>query len=196
MPGIAIKPLVVTELQRQINQELGAAHSYLALGVWCDAQNLKGFARYFSTQAAEEREHAQKFIRHLLDRGVSPAPTALPAPKSNFSDLLEVARHAQAMERENTVGINACYSAALAQQDYPAQVAAAMVHRGTGRGGKLGRRNGRSRSAGELPAHKATSTGTSSGTSAKRASTPPSAKNPDRRVPRRRGIAGGVNSLR
>jgi ferritin len=101
---------------------LGAAQSYLALGVWCDAQNLKGFARYFSTQASEERQHAQKFVQHVLDRGVVPVLAALPAPKANFSDLLEVARHAQAMEQANTVGINACYAAALAQQDYPAQV--------------------------------------------------------------------------
>jgi len=122
MPGIAIKPKVVTELQRQINQELGAAHSYLALGLWCDAQNLKGFARYFSTQSFEERGHAQKFMQHLLDRGVLPALATLPAPQASFSSLLEAARHAQAMEQANTVGINACYAAALAEQDYPAQV--------------------------------------------------------------------------
>jgi ferritin len=122
MPGIAIKPQVVTEIQRQINQELGASYSYLALGVWCDAQNFKGFARYFSTQAFEERKHAQKFIQHLLDRGVSPELAALEAPQAKFSNLLDVARRAQAMEQANTAGINSCYAAALAGQDYPAQV--------------------------------------------------------------------------
>jgi len=122
MPGIAIKPRVLTELQRQVNDELGAAQSYLALSIWCDAQNLKGFAAYFSTQAFEERTHAQKFIDHLLDRGVMPVLTALPAPQSHFAGLLELARRAQAMEQANTVGINACYTAALADADYPAQV--------------------------------------------------------------------------
>jgi ferritin len=122
MPGIAIKSQVAGELQRQINQELGSAHAYLALAIWCDAQNLKGFARYFSTQAAEERQHAQKFIQHVLDRGMTPALASLPAPKGNFATLLDVARQAQAMERGNTAGINACYAAALAEQDYPAQV--------------------------------------------------------------------------
>jgi len=122
MPGIATKPQVVIEIQRQINDELGAAHAYLALAVWCQAQNLKGFARYFSTQAFEERQHAQKFLQHLLDRGVVPVLAALAAPKTDFSSLLDIARQAQAMEQANTRGINACYAAAVAQQDYPAQV--------------------------------------------------------------------------
>jgi len=122
MPGIAIKPRVLTELQRQVNDELTAAQAYLALSIWCDAQNLKGFASYFSTQAFEERQHAQKFIDHLLDRGVTPVLTAMAAPQANFATLLDVALRAQAMEQANTVGINACYTAALAEPDYPAQV--------------------------------------------------------------------------
>ncbi|MGA2441045.1 MAG: ferritin [Tepidisphaeraceae bacterium] len=122
MPGIAIKAAMVTELQRQLNQELGAAHSYLALAAWCNAQNFKGFARYLSKQAVEERQHAQKFMQHLLDRGVLPVLTSLDAPPPDFSSLMEVARHAQGMEQANTAGINACYAAAVREQDYPAQV--------------------------------------------------------------------------
>ena len=122
MPGIAVKAAVVTELQRQFNQELGAAHAYLALAAWCDAQNFKGFARYFSKQAEEERQHAQRFMQHLLDRGVLPVLKSLDAPTSDFSSLLDVARRAKGMEQTNTTGINACYAAALREQDYPAQV--------------------------------------------------------------------------
>ncbi len=122
MPGISIKPVVLTELQRQFNHELGAAHSYLALAVWCDVQNLKGFARYFSKQAGEERDHAVKFINHLIDRSAPVPLTALSAPRNDFSSIVEVARHAQAMERANTAGIHACYAAALKENDYPAQV--------------------------------------------------------------------------
>jgi ferritin len=122
MPGIAIKPNVLAEIQRQYNHELAAAHAYIALSIWCDNANLKGFARYFAKQAGEEREHALKFIKHLLDRG-APAPlTEIPAPRVGFLSILEVAKHAQAMERTNTLGIHACYQAALADNDYPAQV--------------------------------------------------------------------------
>ena len=122
MPGITIKTAVITELQRQLNHELSAAHAYLALAVWCDDQNLKGFARFFSKQAAEEREHAQKFMTHLLDRGVSPKLAAIPEPRSNFAALLDVVQHAQAMEQANTAGVNACFETAVREADYPAQV--------------------------------------------------------------------------
>ena len=111
-----------SELKRQLNHELNAAHSYLALSIWCAAQNQKGFARFFAKQAGEERKHAQKMIDHLVDRGV-PAPVeALPAPRQDFSSLLDIALHAQAMERANTRGINAVFEAALAAKDYPVQV--------------------------------------------------------------------------
>jgi ferritin len=117
-----IPPKVLSELNRQFNQELSASHSYRALSLWCEEQNLKGFARYFAKQVGEEQDHAAKISGHLIDRGVLPELTAVPAPKGEFKSLLEVAQHAQSMERNNTQGINSVYEAALAVKDYPAQV--------------------------------------------------------------------------
>lgn len=114
-------PKVVDALQRQLNQELAAAHSYTQLGVWSDDQNLHGFRDWFYKQAGEERAHAQKFIDHLLDRNIQPALAALPAPQAQFPGLLEVAHHALHMEQDNTRGITACYEAAQAARDYLAQ---------------------------------------------------------------------------
>jgi ferritin len=113
---------VLNELNRQLNHELGAAHAYLALSHWCLARNLKGFAAFFAKQSAEEREHADKFIRHALDRRAAPVLAALAAPKQEFENLLAVAIQAQAMEQANTRGIHAVYEAALAAKDYPTQV--------------------------------------------------------------------------
>src|SRR5690242_12298926 len=122
MPASAIRPGVLKELQRQVNQELGASHAYLSLAAWCHGQNLKGFARYFSKQSAEERGHAQKLAQHLLDRGSLPHFGPIPQPPAQFSGLLDVARQALAMEQANSAGIDACYTAALGETDYPAQV--------------------------------------------------------------------------
>ena len=122
MPGIPVKPAVSNELNRQLNHELGAAHSYLAMAAWCEDQNFKGFARYFVKQAGEEQEHARRFMGHLIDRAVNPSLAALPAPRGSFGSLLEVAQHARTMEQSNTAGINAAYEAALAAKDYPAQM--------------------------------------------------------------------------
>jgi len=113
---------VLTELNRQLNRELAAAHHYRALSLWCSGENLKGFASFFARQSGEEQEHAGKIAEHLIDRGAQPELAAIPAPAQNFKSLLEVARHAQEMEQANTGGVNAVYEAALAAKDYPTQV--------------------------------------------------------------------------
>ena len=123
MPGTPVPAALIGELQRQLNHEYGAAHAYAALAIWCADQNLKGFARYFHKQSAEEREHAQRLVDHLIARGVMPEVSALQAPRTRFESLLDVARHAQSMEQANTAGILQAYKAALKEGDLPAQVA-------------------------------------------------------------------------
>jgi len=122
MPKSKISENLVEELNRQFNLELAAAHSYLALSVWCDVNNLKGFGKYFIKQATEERGHAERIIKHLTDRGLVAEVAEVPQPKQEFKTLLEVAQQAQAQEHSNTQGINMVYEAALATKDYPAQV--------------------------------------------------------------------------
>ena len=109
------------ELNRQFNQELAAAHGYLALSIWCEARNFKGFARYFVKQAGEERIHADRILTHMLDRGMTPEVGGLPSPKQEFRTLLEVAQQAHAQELTNTQGVHSVYEAAVAAKDYAAQ---------------------------------------------------------------------------
>ena len=122
MPNTTIPAKVLTELNRQINQELGAAHSYRALSLWCADQNFKGFAQFFHKQAAEELEHSEKLANHVQDRRGRTELGAIAAPKQNYRTLLEAAQQAQVMEQANTQGVNAVYEAALAAKDFPAQV--------------------------------------------------------------------------
>jgi len=122
MHAAKIPAKVLAELNRQYNQELNAAHSYRALALWCEDQNLQGFSRYFAKQVGEEYIHANKIAVHVIDRGLLPETAAIAAPKVHFKSLLEVAQLAQTMEHENTQGINSVYEAAFAAKDYPAQV--------------------------------------------------------------------------
>ncbi|MGA2787750.1 MAG: ferritin [Verrucomicrobiota bacterium] len=122
MAKTKIPAKTLTELNRQLNCELTAAQAYLGLSVWCASRNLTGFAAFFSKQSGEEREHAEKIMKHVHDRGIAPELTAIVAPKQSFKSLLEVVEQAQAMEEANTRGINAVYEAAVATKDYPAQV--------------------------------------------------------------------------
>lgn len=122
MANSKIPAPVLTELNRQYNQELSSAHSYRALSLWCEERNLKGFACYFDKQAAEEHAHARKIAAHLIDRHALPETAALPAPILSFKSLLDAAQHAYGMEQTNTKGVHSVYEAGLAAKDYPSQV--------------------------------------------------------------------------
>ena len=115
-------PAIVTALQNQAEHERFASASYLALSLWCENANFSGFAEFFRKQAAEEAEHTEKLHEHLLDRGVMPVLSALPAPKQDFTDLVACASHAVNLEKENSKGIHGCYETALAVKDYPSTV--------------------------------------------------------------------------
>jgi ferritin len=120
-----MSPKVITALEKQATHELFAAQSYLAMSCWCEVQQHSGFAAFFRKQAGEEREHADKLLKHLTDRDVVPHIGALAAPTTEFKNLAEVAKAAYDFERANTEGIHAAYEAALAAKDYPTQV---MLH--------------------------------------------------------------------
>ncbi len=122
MANSSISKQVLAELNRQLNHELSAAHAYLAVSIWCEVRTFKGFAAFFEKQAGEEREHAQKMIQHVLDRGALPELAAVPSPRQEFGSLLEAVQQVQDMEQVNTQGINAVYEAAIAAKDYPVQV--------------------------------------------------------------------------
>ena len=114
-----MNPSIQAALTDQANHELYASHAYRAMAIWCDDQDYNGFAKFFSDQAGEELEHADKFIRHLLDRGVMPKLTALEAPTVEFSKLIEVAKLAQTLEQRNSANIHQCYEIAQEVKDYP-----------------------------------------------------------------------------
>ena len=58
-----------TLLNEQVNNEHGAALIYTQLAYEMDNLSFPGMRDWFFKQAEEEREHAQKFAEHLLDRG-------------------------------------------------------------------------------------------------------------------------------
>ena len=58
-----------TLLNAQVNNEHGAALIYAQLAYEMDNLSFPGMRDWFFKQAEEEREHAQKFAEHLLDRG-------------------------------------------------------------------------------------------------------------------------------
>ena len=58
-----------TLLNDQVISEYGASMVYTQLAFEMDNLSFPGMRDWFFKQAEEEREHAQKFAEHLLDRG-------------------------------------------------------------------------------------------------------------------------------
>jgi ferritin len=109
-------------LSEQLGGELYSSHLYLAMSAYCESVNLPGAAHWFRLQADEERGHAMRFFRFIVDRGgrVSLGPIAGPPP--GFASLLDAFQQALAAERQVTANIDRLYGMAVAEGDYASQV--------------------------------------------------------------------------
>ena len=108
-------------LNRQINQELAAAHQYLAMALHFDETDLPGFSSWMRAQHREELAHADRLMDYVVDRGGHVALGAIPIPKSAFASAIEVFEDALGTERENTTSINELYTIARQHDDFATQ---------------------------------------------------------------------------
>jgi ferritin len=113
---------IETAMNRQIGAELASAHLYLAMSAYCEAESLPGSAHWFRIQADEERAHAMRFFRHVVDRGGRVRLEGLDAPPAAFGSPREALERALEHEREVTSMIDALYALAVRHDDYASQV--------------------------------------------------------------------------
>ena len=109
------------ELNRQVNMELGASHTYLAMAGYFEGRTLPGFAHWFMVQSKEEREHALRIYKYLNDRGASISLSALPEPQNEYASPLAVVEAALEHEKKVTASIHSIYKQAGEHQDYATQ---------------------------------------------------------------------------
>jgi ferritin len=95
----------VDALNEQIANEFAAAHQYVAIGVHYEADTFPRLARFFHEQAEEEREHAMKMVRYLLDVSAPVRLDSIRAPRREFADHVEPIKAALEQERAVTVQI-------------------------------------------------------------------------------------------
>ncbi len=115
---MAISRKIEAAINKQINHELMAAYSYLAISAWFEQENLTGFASWFMQQRQEELEHAQRLYQYQLNRGGKVALEALPKPKATFTTALAAFKASFELEKANTRAINALYQLAKAEDDF------------------------------------------------------------------------------
>jgi ferritin len=119
MPALSKK--IEVALNRQINQEMAGAYSYLAMAGFFEAKKLAGFASWMHAQRAEELEHAMRLFRYVLDRGGQIDLASVEKPRHHYTGVREAFETALELEQLNTKGINELYAMAVAENDYATQ---------------------------------------------------------------------------
>ena len=106
------------EINEQIGHEFSAMLQYVAIATYFDGEGLPMLARHFYRQAEEEREHAMRFVKYMVDAGGQVAIPEIPAVKSGFSSAEEAVK--LSLERELTVTkqINELMDRAISEKDH------------------------------------------------------------------------------
>jgi ferritin len=108
------------QMNEQIGHEFGASLQYVNIAAYFDDAGLPVLTQHFFKQANEEREHAMKFVRYLLDAGGKVAIPTIPAPRSEFASAEEAVGLALEWEYTVTKQINALLDRATSERDYVA----------------------------------------------------------------------------
>ena len=112
---------VSAAINEQVGHEFLASQQYYAIAAHYDGEGLTVLARHFYRQAEEEREHALKFLKYLVDTGAPVRIPAIPAPRAEFNGVEEPVALALEHEKKVTAQIEAIYALAVETKDYATQ---------------------------------------------------------------------------
>jgi ferritin len=111
---------VVEAINRQINSELSASYSYLAMSGWCERQKFTGAARWLRLQSQEEYLHAMKLFDFVLARDAQVDLKPLAEPRQAFDSLADIFEKALAQEQEVSRQIDSLYEIAFKEKAFAA----------------------------------------------------------------------------
>jgi ferritin len=105
-------------ISEQYHREVFSAHQYYAMCSYFLDRDLDGFANFFSVQATEELDHAQRQFDFLHEVDGKITLGAIDAPENEFSSILEVFEKALGHEQYITKHIHLIVKAALEESDF------------------------------------------------------------------------------
>lgn len=108
-------------INRQICYEFSAMLQYVAIASHFVGESLHELAAHFYRQAEEERDHAMRFIKYLLDAGGRVEIKDVPAPENKFASAEEAVKLSLDQEKKVTEQINALVEEAIKEKDYITQ---------------------------------------------------------------------------
>ena len=113
-------PTVLEAINQQISNEFQASFSYLAMAAWCEHHNYMGAGTWLRAQSDEEHGHAMRLFNFLLARNHPLKLMAIPAPRAEFSSIVEVFEQALAQEQGVSGQIDRLYELAFSEKVFAA----------------------------------------------------------------------------
>ncbi len=108
-------------LNGQIGHEFGASLQYTSIASYFTGECLPILAARFVQQADEERTHALKFVKYILDAGGTVEIPAIPAPRGGFKSAEEAVALSVGWEKTVTKQINNLMELSLKESDFATQ---------------------------------------------------------------------------
>ncbi len=116
--NVLISQSMNTAINEQIGNEFCASLQYVAIAAHFDSDDLLELAQHFYRQAEEERTHAMRFVKFLVDAGAQVEIPSIPQPTSHFGTVEEAIQKALDGEIAVTRQINALMDLAVKESDH------------------------------------------------------------------------------
>lgn len=117
-----VSQTVQDAINEQINNELSASYSYLAMSAYCERQNFLGCARWLRMQSQEEYGHGMKLFDFLLARNGHVRLKSIPEPNIEFTSIAGVFERASEQEEQVSQQIDNLYELAFREKAFAALV--------------------------------------------------------------------------
>ena len=105
-------------LNVQIGHEFMASLQYVSIATYFDIEGLPSLARHFYRQAVEERDHAMRFVKFVVDAGGRVEIPAIPEVRSKFGSAEEAVQLSLDQELAVTRQINELVDLAIRQNNH------------------------------------------------------------------------------
>src|SRR3954462_4497520 len=109
---------VINAINEQLGYEFSASLQYFAISAYFAAEALPQLSQHFLKQAEEEKGHALRFMKYVVDAGGCVVIPAIDAPKSKFKNPEGAVKLSLDQEVHITNQINGLVELARKQNDY------------------------------------------------------------------------------
>jgi len=112
---------IIAAINDQIAMEFGASMQYEAISAHFAAEALPALSAHFARQAEEERDHAHRFMKFVIDAGGRVVLSAIKEPTNQFAFAKDAVRASLEHELKVTAAINAIMKQAVKEEDHLTQ---------------------------------------------------------------------------